>query len=63
MRTTRLTSEAFEKGLLQHAKVAVVPGNVFGEAGQGFIRCSYATSVANIERALHPIRDYVRTIG
>jgi len=24
--------------------VAVVPGNVFGESGEGFLRCSYATS-------------------
>jgi aminotransferase len=59
---TGLTSTEFAEGLLQYSRVAVVPGNVFGEAGEGFIRCSYATSVEQIERALERIDHYVQSL-
>lgn len=62
IRSTGLSSEAFAEGLLQHGKVAVVPGNVFGEGGEGFVRCSYATSVEQIERALDRIGNYVLSL-
>ena len=54
-----LSSEQFAEGLLQGGQVAVVPGHVFGESGEGFIRASYATSVDNIERALERIDRFV----
>jgi aminotransferase len=38
--------------LLKEEKVAVVPGNAFGNCGEGYIRCCYAASVANIEEAI-----------
>ena len=56
-----LSSEQFAEGLLQGGQVAVVPGHVFGESGEGFIRASYATSVDNIERALERIDRFVHT--
>lgn len=62
IRSTGLSSESFAEGLLQHGKVAVVPGNVFGEGGEGFVRCSYATSVEQIERALDRIGNYVLSL-
>lgn len=62
IRGTGLTSSQFAEGLLQSAGVAVVPGDVFGEAGEGFIRCSYATSVTQIERALERIATYLQVI-
>lgn len=62
IRFTGLSSEMFAEGLLHHGKVAVVPGNVFGEGGEGFVRCSYATSVEQIERALDRIGKYVLSI-
>jgi hypothetical protein len=49
-----MTSEEFANKLLMEEKVAVVPGNAFGESGEGFIRCSYAYSIENIEEALQP---------
>ncbi|MFZ7104805.1 MAG: aminotransferase class I/II-fold pyridoxal phosphate-dependent enzyme [Peptococcaceae bacterium] len=52
IKNTGLTSEEFAEKLLIEEKVAVVPGNAFGESGQGFIRCCYASSVANINEAL-----------
>lgn len=49
---TGMDSEEFCEKLLQEELVAAVPGNVFGSTGEGFIRCCYAASVANIEEAL-----------
>ncbi len=49
---TGMTSEEFAERLLHEEKVAVVPGNAFGECGEGYIRCSYATSLQNIQLAL-----------
>jgi aspartate/methionine/tyrosine aminotransferase len=45
--------------LLHHAGVAVLPGTAFGEHGAGFLRLSYANSVANLERALDRIAAHL----
>ena len=55
-----MTSEEFCNHLLEEEKVAVVPGNAFGESGEGFIRCSYAYSIENIEEALKRIERFVQ---
>ena len=44
---------------LREEKVAVVPGNAFGESGEGFIRCSYAYSIDSIKEALTRIKRFV----
>ena len=49
---TGLTSEEFAGALLMEERVAVVPGNAFGESGEGFVRCCYAASVEDLEEAL-----------
>ena len=54
-----MTSEEFANKLLMEEKVAVVPGNAFGESGEGFIRCSYAYSIDNIDEALKRIARFV----
>lgn len=54
-----MTSEEFCQKLLEEEKVAVVPGNAFGASGEGFIRCSYAYSIKNIEEALKRIENFV----
>lgn len=54
-----MTSEEFCQKLLDEEKVAVVPGNAFGASGEGFIRCSYAYSIKNIEEALARISRFV----
>ena len=51
IRSTGLTSREFALQLLEEEKVAVVPGEAFGPGGQGFVRCSYATSLDRIEVA------------
>ncbi len=55
-----MSSEEFCKRLLDEEKVAVVPGNAFGESGEGFIRCSYAYSIENIQEALRRIESFVK---
>lgn len=62
IQSTGLTSEQFAERLLIEGRVAAVPGNVFGKGGEGFIRCSYATSVANLNEALERIGRFVRTL-
>jgi aminotransferase len=57
--STGLTSEEFAGRLLTEAKVAAVPGNVFGLGGEGFLRCSYATGVSQLNEALQRIGDFV----
>jgi aminotransferase len=56
---TRLSSEEFSENLLFEQKVAVVPGNAFGDSGEGFVRCSYATSLVDIEEALGRMEELV----
>ncbi|WP_088226549.1 aminotransferase class I/II-fold pyridoxal phosphate-dependent enzyme [Desulfosporosinus sp. FKB] len=56
---TKLSSEAFAEELLNEEKVAVVPGTAFGPSGEGFIRCSYAYSLEQLEEALQRIGRFV----
>ncbi len=52
---TGLSSEEFAEKLITEAKVAVVPGSVFGPAGEGHVRCSYSVSTGEITEALERI--------
>ncbi len=59
IKCTGMTSEMFVSMLLTEEKVAVVPGSVFGECGEGYIRCCYATSLTEIEEALSRMKRFV----
>ena len=59
IRATGLTSEEFAERLLTEEKVAVVPGSAFGQCGEGYVRCCYATSRADSEEALTRMRRFV----
>jgi aminotransferase len=59
IKKTGLTSLEFAEQLLMAEKVALVPGDAFGESGEGFVRCSYATSTKNIVEALERIGRFV----
>ncbi len=61
--STRLTSEEFAQQLLQEEQVAVVPGTAFGACGEGFVRCSYATSMPLIEEAMARMASFVKRIS
>ncbi|WP_040950384.1 aminotransferase class I/II-fold pyridoxal phosphate-dependent enzyme [Gorillibacterium massiliense] len=60
--STGLSSEEFAGRLIKEAKVAAVPGNVFGLGGEGFLRCSYATSVAQLNEALERMGVFLQKI-
>ncbi len=63
IQSTGLTSNDFAEKLLRKQKIAVVPGTAFGDSGEGFIRCSYAYSIANINEALERIDRFVNGKG
>jgi aminotransferase len=58
-----MDDDAFALKLLDEEKVAVVPGTAFGAGGEGFVRCSYATSYEKIEEALKRIEHFMRKHG
>ena len=60
IRITGMTSDDFCEQLLREEKVAVVPGSAFGACGEGFVRCSYAASMENIEKALERMARFVQ---
>ncbi|MCQ6523524.1 MULTISPECIES: aminotransferase [Bacillus] len=57
--STGLSSAEFAEQLLLEEKVAVVPGSVFGESGEGFIRCSYATSLEQLMEAMKRMERFI----
>ncbi len=59
IKSTGMTSEEFAENLLVEEKVAVVPGSAFGQCGEGYVRCCYATSLADIEEALSRMERFV----
>ena len=56
---TGLDSVTFAEELLKEEKVAVVPGTAFGASGEGFIRCSYAASLADLTEAMNRMERFV----
>ncbi len=54
-----MSSEEFATKLLQQEKVAVVPGNAFGDCGEGYVRISYAYSIDNLRLAMQRIRHFI----
>jgi aminotransferase len=56
---TGLSDDEFAERLLREKKVAVVPGSVFGEAGKGYLRCSYAVSRPDLLAALKKIEEFI----
>ena len=59
VRVTGMTSEEFCAELLKSKNVAAVPGTAFGPAGEGNIRCCYATALDKLNVALDRIADFV----
>ena len=57
-----LPSHEFAMRLLREEKVAVVPGTAFGNCGEGFVRCAYATSMENIKEALTRLGRFAKRL-
>lgn len=62
IKSTGLSSEEFCMRLLKAKSVAVVPGNAFGDSGEGFIRVSYSFSVKHIIEALNRVEEFINEI-
>ena len=60
--STGLSSHDFAMKLLEAQDVAVVPGGAFGASGEGFIRCSYATSMEELKEALARIEKFAKSL-
>lgn len=63
IKSTGLTSEQFCEELLKDQLVACVPGSAFGEAGEGYIRVSYAYSIAELKEATEKIKLFLQRKG
>lgn len=63
IKSTGLTSDAFCERLIMSKRVAVIPGNAFGDSGEGFIRVSYCYSIDNIKEAVRRIGEFVKELG
>ncbi len=57
-----MTSDEFALRLLNEKKLVIVPGNAFGESGEGFMRISYAYSLEELKEALSRLEDFVKSL-
>ncbi|MDK2796344.1 MAG: aminotransferase [Archaeoglobaceae archaeon] len=61
--STGMGSEEFAEKLLFDKKVAVVPGNAFGESGEGFVRLAFAVTFEKLKDALDRMEEFVNAKG
>lgn len=54
-----MSSEEFATKFLQEEKVAVIPGNAFGDCGEGFVRISYAYSLDTLKIAMERLNKFI----
>ena len=59
IKCTGLSSEEFCERLLDEQNLALVPGNAFGEAGEGYVRISYAYSIDQIKKAIEKLEAFL----
>lgn len=62
IKVSGMDSETFCETLLREKKVALVPGNAFGESGEGYVRASYCYSTDHIKEALSRIGEFLEEI-
>lgn len=62
IKSTNLSSEEFCERLLKEQKVAVIPGNAFGESGEGHVRISYSYSMNHLREAMDRIRQFIQSL-
>ena len=62
VKSTGMTGEEFATKLLDEKKVAVVPGEAFGEFGKYYVRCSYAYSMKTLIEATDKIAEFVKEL-
>lgn len=63
IKSTRLSSDDFCEKLIMDKRVAVIPGNAFGDCGERHIRVSYCYSIDNIKKAADRIEEFVNSLA
>ena len=58
-----MTSDEFASRLLHEEKLALVPGNAFGDSGEGFLRISYAYSLEKLKVAIGRLKNFVERLN
>lgn len=61
--STKLSSEDFCERLLKQKQVAVIPGNAFGDCGEGFVRISYSFSLKHIIEAMNRMEEFIQELS
>lgn len=62
IKSTGLSSEEFCNRLLQEQHVAVIPGDAFGQSGEGHVRISYSYSMGHLREACNRIRTFIQNL-
>ncbi len=62
IQSTGMTSQQFCERLLREKHVAIVPGDAFGDSGEGYARVSYAYSLSHLQEALRRIREFLQEL-
>ncbi|MEL7603154.1 MAG: pyridoxal phosphate-dependent aminotransferase [Bacillota bacterium] len=62
IKNTGKKSRDFCMDLLHNTGVVTVPGSGFGDAGEGYVRFTYATSEENIREGLKRVQDYLKKV-
>lgn len=57
-----MSSDEFAMKFLEEERVAVVPGNAFGDCGEGYLRISYASSLDNLRTAMAKLARFVEKL-
>lgn len=63
IKETGLSSEAFAMELLEKKQVVVVPGDAFGDYGEGYIRISFAASMEQIEKGMDAMETFLKELA
>lgn len=62
IKSTGLSSQEFCERLIYSKRVAVVPGDAFGECGEGYVRISYCYSTQHIIEALERMGEFIKEL-
>ncbi len=57
-----LSSKDFALKFIDEKDVACVPGTAFGDSGEGYLRCSYATDIEQIKTAMARLKEFVASL-
>ena len=62
IKETGLTSKEFTERLLKEAHVLVIPGNAFGESGEGYVRIALTVNVEKLKEAFDRIEKFMKEL-